>query len=136
MLTDLKSIASNTQASLLFNPSALTVYIGGELSCVRAANQALKAQMSKIRERGALNEAIFNLISKDFEHGLKFEPEKDLNSWRIQPAIADGTSGIGDGNLVHTIEQASAVLLKRFSYMALTNNVGLKMNVGFNIIPY
>ncbi|KAF8439531.1 hypothetical protein BGX38DRAFT_1273383 [Terfezia claveryi] len=127
----LKNIASITQALVSYNPAILTVAISGELSCVRAANQAFRIQMEKVRERGAFDEINFVLLGKEYADGLTFVPGKDQNSWNLQPSLVDESFGLGDGSLAHTIEHVSAELLKKFSYLALSKDHSLKMN--FNL---
>lgn len=126
------SIASSTQALVSYNPVTLTVAIGGELSRVRAAHQAFKSQMEKVRECGAFNEINFILLGKEYADGLSFVPGKGQNSWILQPSALDRRFGLGDSGLAHTIEHVSAELLKKFSYLALNKDHSLKMAVSFS----
>ncbi|KAF8425865.1 hypothetical protein EV426DRAFT_33978 [Tirmania nivea] len=128
---NLKSIASSTEALVSYNPDSLTVTIGGELSRVRAAHQAFKSQMGKVRERGAFDEINFILLGKEYADGLTFVPGKDQNSWNVQPSLLDGVFGLGDDSLAHAVEHVSAELLKKFTYLALSKDYSLKMN--FNL---
>jgi len=125
------SIASSTQALVSYNPATLTVAISGELSRVRAAHQAFKSQMESLRERGAFDEINFILLGKEYGDGLTLVAGNDQNSWNLKPSILDEAFGLGDGSSAHTIEHVSAELLKKLSYLTLSKDHGLKMNVCF-----
>jgi len=92
--------------------------------------------MEKVRERGAFDETNFILLGKEYADGLTFVPGKDQNSWSLQPSLLDEAFGLGDGTLAHTIEHVSAGLLKKFSYLALSKDHSLKMNVSFVALPF
>jgi hypothetical protein len=90
--------------------------------------------MEEVRERGAFDEIDFILLGNEYADGLTFVPGKDQNSWNLQPALLDGDFGLGDGSLAHTIEHVSAELLKKFSYLSLSKDHSLKMNVSFALL--
>lgn len=129
LLMSCYSIASKTQALLTFNPATLIVSIGGELGRVRSAHHDFKRQRDVIKERGAFHEDNFTLLSMDFGDGLKFVPGKDHNTWNIHPVKLDGIFGLGDGSQAHSVEEVAMILLKKLSYLALSKDHGLKMNV-------
>lgn len=91
--------------------------------------------MEKVREGGAFDETNFILLGKEYADGLIFIPGKDQNSWNLQPSLLDEALGLGDGTLAHTIEHVSTELLKKFSYLTLSKDHSLKMNVSF-VLPF
>ena len=100
---------------------------------MRAAYQIFKSQMNLIRERGVIDELNFNLLGKEFAGGIKFNTSQNGEIWTLQPFKLVNTQVLeGDGS-GHTVEHISAELLKRFSYLVVNKEMGLKMNV--SLIP-
>lgn len=128
------SLASTTQANVTYSPAALVVSISGELSRVRTAYQIFKCQMNLVRERGVFDELNFNLLSKEFTEGSKFSESKNGEFWTLQPFKLGNILALEENGSGHTVEHISAELLKKFSYLGVNKEMGLKMNV--SAIPF
>ena len=61
---------------------------------------------------------------------MKFSASRNGEFWTLRPLKLGNTQALEGDGLGHTVEHISAELLKKFSYLVVNKEMGLKMNVG------